>query len=293
MNCIKCNSTHIQKDGNHNGYQRYKCMKCNKRFDGEKYDISNNFIIHFKTKLKKSNTNVLTRENYCIPKKELEYEEKKYIQAVINYVNEHKEVPSFYSKIYYEIPNEIFEDTEHYTDEFVKNHYNKCMENFDLNMKFFESLDYNEFNDYLIKFANKNRLIQIDDLKIVDGKTGIYFLVLDNYKQVYIGISTNGIKKRILQHWSKKKEFGRLLFGNVETSILSIDSFGALDTTRIFYKEIIDYKKIHEFEEIIVKKFKKEYRLNRVSGGLNGEEDSMLRNIKLVASIQEREFDKI
>lgn len=30
MNCIKCNSEHIQKDGNHNVFQRYKCLDCKK-----------------------------------------------------------------------------------------------------------------------------------------------------------------------------------------------------------------------------------------------------------------------
>ncbi len=63
-------------------------------------------------------------------------------------------------------------------------------------------------------------------------------LVLDEYKQVYIGQSTD-IKSRILHHRSKKKPFDRLIFGSVENSILSIDSFGALDTTRIY----ISYKK--------------------------------------------------
>ena len=52
---------------------------------------------------------------------------------------------------------------------------------------------------------------------------------------MYIGIS-NDIKKRILTHWGSKKDFDRLLFGKKENSVLSIDSFGALDTTRIFYK---------------------------------------------------------
>ena len=37
MNCIKCNSEHTQKDGNHNGFQRYKCLDCKKRFDYGKY----------------------------------------------------------------------------------------------------------------------------------------------------------------------------------------------------------------------------------------------------------------
>ena len=33
MKCIKCNSERVQKDGNSNGKQRYKCLDCKKRFD--------------------------------------------------------------------------------------------------------------------------------------------------------------------------------------------------------------------------------------------------------------------
>ena len=37
MKCIFFNSDHVNKHGNHNGYQRYDCLDCKKRFDGEKY----------------------------------------------------------------------------------------------------------------------------------------------------------------------------------------------------------------------------------------------------------------
>ena len=86
--------------------------------------------------------------------------------------------------------------------------------------------------------------METDDLNELAGKQGVYILVLDEYKQAYIGKSeaAGGMKQRILNHWSKRKEFGRLLNGKVESSILSIDSFGALDTTRIFYKELKWYR---------------------------------------------------
>jgi len=42
-----------------------------------------------------------------------------------------------------------------------------------------------------------------------------------------------GAKEHIRQHWSKTKQFDRLLWGSVTESIISIDSFRALDTTRI------------------------------------------------------------
>lgn len=60
-------------------------------------------------------------------------------------------------------------------------------------------------------------------------------MILDEYCQLYIGTSTN-IKKRILDHWCKIKPFDRLLFPQnaINTSLLSIDSFKAYDTTRIY-----------------------------------------------------------
>lgn len=36
-----------------------------------------------------------------------------------------------------------------------------------------------------------------------------------------------------MDYWSKEKQFDRLIFGNSENSKLSIDSFRALDTSRI------------------------------------------------------------
>ena len=115
-------------------------------------------------------------------------------------------------------------------------------------------------------------------------------MVLDEYKQVYIGTASYGtnIKKRIINHWSTKKHFGRLLYGRVENSILSIDSFGALDTTRIFYKKVDSNEKIFLLEDKYIKDFKPEYRLNRVAGGINSIEYSAMRNLKLMSTMQTR-----
>ena len=293
MKCIRCNSEHIQKDGNHNGFQRYKCMDCKKRFDGEKYEGNNEYIIHFNTKILKSDRNSISRENYCIPTKDLDYKTKENIRIGTTFYNKTKKVPLMIPECYCIIPNEIFEDCEHYTEEYVKKHYENCMKNFDLNMNFFNKLNYDEFNNSLLKFTKKHKFIEVYDLKQLSDKSGIYILVLDKYKQVYIGKSNSakGIKGRILAHWSKRKEFGRLLNGSVDTSILSIDSFGALDTSRIFYKELKWFQNIDEYEEKFVKDFKSKYMLNRVAGGLNAEDSSALRNLELINSIRYRDFE--
>ena len=247
------------------------------------------YITHFNTKLKKTDNNNLTRENYCVPSKKIDSKYKRIIKKATTFVKEHNRPPLLCPSCYYEFPNRIFEDEEHFSDTFIEKHYKDCMENFDLNMNYFTRLNFDKFNEYLLKFVKKKKFNEVDDLDILKDKKGIYILVLDNYKQVYIGIS-NSIKKRILQHWRTKKDFGHLLCGEVDTSVLSIDSFGALDTTRIFYKELKWYQDLDEYEERIVKEFKNEYMLNRISGGINGDDDSLSRFLKAQSTIHKRKL---
>ena len=76
---------------------------------------------------------------------------------------------------------------------------------------------------------------------------------------------------------------------SVDTSILSIDSFGALDTTRIFYRELKWHQNLDEYEDKFVKQFDPDYRLNRVSGGLNAlGGDAELRKLELFNAVQKR-----
>ena len=103
-------------------------------------------------------------------------------------------------------------------------------------MRFFASLDRQRFEEKINCLLNKNReFVAVTDLTQYDNVSGYYMMVLDKYCQVYIGTAVN-IKRRIQQHWSKSKSLDRLLFPMyaVEKSALSIDSFRALDTIRIF-----------------------------------------------------------
>ena len=90
-----------------------------------------------------------------------------------------------------------------------------------------------------------------------------------------------------MQHWSAKKEFDRLIYGSVDSSVLSIDSFGALDTTRIFYKKV-QISRIHEQEEKIVDSFEPSYSLNRIYGGLNEHGDIVSRAIDAIETMKKR-----
>lgn len=167
--------------------------------------------------------------------------------------------------------NKINEDTylklkfKNRDDEFIEEQTKRIKYNYRLNMKYFNSLNADKFNNYVTKFMKKNKFTEVFDLKAYRGISGIYILVLDEYKQVYIGLSETGITERIKKHWNAKKDPERLIFGQAFNSILSIDSFGALDITRIFVKTGVN---LYAFENKFVDEFKKDYMLNRTIGGI-------------------------
>lgn len=88
-------------------------------------------------------------------------------------------------------------------------------------------------------------------------------MVLDGYKQAYVGQAWD-IRKRIKRHWSGTKQFDRLIFGDKDTSVLSVDSFRALDSTRIFAAKTI---RGEELEQRLVNTFPPDFLFNRVPGG--------------------------
>ena len=162
---------------------------------------------------------------------------------------------------------EIFEDTDclFYNDKWCEKHREKCLKNFDLNMEYISRLDTGEFEVELNKLlTTRKRIRQIFDLNDCNGMSGIYIMVMDKYKQVYIGQSRD-IKRRVMRHWSTRKEFDRLIFGNVENSILSIDCYGAKDTTRIY---VFPTNSLDRNEQLFVRKMDKRFLTNRTAGGL-------------------------
>lgn len=208
-------------------------------------------IKHFGVWINKNERNQINRENY----------------AKIN--NKNTIGSSFYTKHYYESAEirNIFEDETctTYSIEWCEKHRQKCLENYDLNMLYFDKLSSADFNDTLNAFLKKNsKFFPLFELNDVDNVSGIYLIVLDKYKQVYIGQSSS-IKRRILSHWNKVKQFDRLIYGNVQNSVLSIDCFGALDTTRIF---IYKTNNLFAEERKLVDIMPQHYKLNRIGGGL-------------------------
>ncbi|WP_394548790.1 GIY-YIG nuclease family protein [Priestia aryabhattai] len=157
-----------------------------------------------------------------------------------------------------------FGNREIYSDEYIKRHTENCLYNYDLNMNYFDSLSKEDFNEELVKFINETKVFEeITDLAPLHEVPGYYVMVLDEYAQVYIG-SSNNIKKRIQAHWTKQKQFDRLIFGNKDNSVLSIDSFRAHDNTRIF---VYPTSQILVKENDFINQFNDKYYLNRTKGG--------------------------
>ena len=154
-----------------------------------------------------------------------------------------------------------------YTLEWCEKYRELCLENYDLNMKYFQSLDENEFDSELTNFLSRhNRFKQIFDLNDVDGVYGYYIMVLDEYKQAYIGKAVD-IKRRIRQHWNKTKPLDRTLcpMYNVSNSVFSIDFFRPLDTTRIY---VWKKKPSYGIESKLVKDFPSKFLCNRIGGDI-------------------------
>ena len=150
-----------------------------------------------------------------------------------------------------------------YNEEFIKRNKEAILKNLNLNLKFYTELDSEEFNknlDKVLKLKKNNGLKKVTDLKEYIGKKGIYIMVLDKYKQIYIGQSKRDVVERIIN-------------GKVNESKLSIDTFGMLDTTRIYIEDIDplyynNSEKIDKREEYLINSIPEQYLINKVGGGL-------------------------
>ncbi|MGO1735843.1 MAG: GIY-YIG nuclease family protein [Leucobacter sp.] len=157
-----------------------------------------------------------------------------------------------------------------YSSEWVASYGELALKNFDLNMMHFRRLDQRRFDDGLAALlAGFPELREVTDLRTVAGEPGIYVMVLDHYRQLYIGQSVD-VAKRIRHHWTKSKPLDRLIFGDVESSILSIDAFRALDTTRTFVVTGVPLDDPYERDQLersMASSVDPDLSLNRIAGG--------------------------
>lgn len=157
-----------------------------------------------------------------------------------------------------------------YSAESVAERCEQALKNFDLNMMFFRRLDQQRFDGGLAALlAEFPELREVTDLRTVAGEPGIYVMVLDRYRQLYVGQSVD-VARRIRHHWAKSKPLDRLIFGHVENSILSIDAFRALDTTRLFAVTGVpldDSCERDQLERRMAASVDPDLSLNRIAGG--------------------------
>ena len=134
---------------------------------------------------------------------------------------------------------------------------------YDLNMRYFKNLDSKKFNKFLSKFIIDNGFVEIKNLGEAKKMTGIYIMVLDDYKQVYIGQAVD-IKSRIMKHWRRQIPFRNISQYGAYNSKIAIDSFRALDTTRIYVLEC-EKDKLTELEIKYINNYREEYLCNIIN----------------------------
>lgn len=136
--------------------------------------------------------------------------------------------------------------------------------NFDLSIRYFESLDADQFESALQDVLAKGRVFEpVESLPDWDGVPGAYIMVFDEYRQFYVG-QANDVRKRIKQHWSRSKSFDRLIWGSKYDSILPVDELRALDTTRIYAARSSNP---YALERRAEKAADRRFCMNRMAGG--------------------------
>lgn len=162
------------------------------------------------------------------------------------------------------------------------NLYQKYMEeapiNFDYNMDFYSKLSKIEFNDMIKNLINETSFVEITNLPEYSEVSGLYAMIIGGYCQIYIGKADN-IKKRILRHWSQIMPLDRLILGDAKRSRIGIDSFRALDTTKILVCPLSLAEAV-ALENKYIEKIPDKFLINRTIGG-NITPEVAIGNMKL------------
>ena len=283
-------------------YTEYSIEKAKARETNKvlKYNNDINYIEHFKMIFEEEKVKICLKEedyisNYKVPYNEVTRRIKKELnnspdiyadwkkfdenKALVDMANNCNCYPAW---VKYDWKNNSLV----YNEEFIKRNKEAILKNLNLNLKFYTKLDSEEFNknfDRVLKLKKNNGLKKVTDLKEYIGKKGIYIMVLDKYKQIYIGQSKRDVVERIINHWKRKVEFENLLIGKVNESKLSIDTFGMLDTTRIYIEDIDplyynNSEKIDKREEYLINSIPEQYLINKVGGGLRLDDIDSLKS---------------
>ena len=156
------------------------------------------------------------------------------------------------------------EEQTRFSDVFLLWNRDQALRNLDLSLAYFDTLAVDEFETAIAKVLVKGRSLRpVDNLADWEGVEGVYVMVFDRLKQIYVGQSIN-VRKRVRQHWVGRKSFDRLVFGTPYDSILPVDELRALDTTRLYAARSLNR---YALEERIERVADPRFTLNRSSGG--------------------------
>jgi hypothetical protein len=156
------------------------------------------------------------------------------------------------------------EEQTRFSDAFLLCDRDRALRNLDLSLAYFDTLDAAEFEVALTAVLFKGRSLRpVEDLSEWEGVEGVYVMVFDQFKQLYVGQSTN-IRKRVRQHWTGRKGFDRLVYGTPYDSILPVDELRALDTTRLYAARSLQPDTLEERLECAADP---RFTLNRTTGG--------------------------
>ena len=161
-----------------------------------------------------------------------------------------------------------------YDEKWCEEYREICLRYYDSSMTYFESLDKIEFDKAIKAFLRKHRgFKELHDLHRVENKSGYYMMIMDQYKQAYIGRSID-IAARIRQHWNKVKPLDRTMLPVYnEKSVFSVDFFRALDTTRIY---VWPRKYVLGIESELIADFPSKFSCNRIGGDTNTLAEALL-----------------
>ena len=155
-------------------------------------------------------------------------------------------VDDFKKEFLFELEKEHKKRTDEYSIEIyrdTKKDLNKYIHNVQLNISTLSLLDFDKFESELKRITFKYHFIEVNDIS--SFKNCLYIVVLDDYKQFYVGKADSSLKNRMRKHWTAKIIPSRHLWnGGFESSKLKFDDFKIYDTTRIFV--CTDIKKIIE-----------------------------------------------
>lgn len=161
-----------------------------------------------------------------------------------------------------------YRDDEHaeHSDAYLLVQRDVALRNFDLSMAHFASLEAEEFETALQKVLDAEPgLKPVESLRDWEGVSGVYVMVMDEYKQFYVG-QAGDIRKRVRTHWTGRKAFDRLLFGSKYSSVFPADEMRALDTTRL-YAVSDSGRSRFDIEQRVEAAADQRFCLNRIAGG--------------------------